>query len=152
MAQDTVKAMETDWEQGKMSEFVRNALDIILTDTARVLRSGARLVLIEPTAAGVLSQVIAVVAVETKIRGAAQRAMDQTTALVQIKQYEYARTDRYVDFDGFCNVLTAVDPARVMQITAHKDDLRRTFEAHAGQDEKGWTLSQPMSVPVFQPA
>lgn len=128
------------------------AMGSALSEAARVLRSGGRLVVIEPRAVGALSQVIAVVDDETEIRTAAQGAMDQTTDLLQVKGYDYARTDHYTDFDRFCAVLIAVDPARAALITANKGDLRRAFEAHAGQDEKGWTLSQPMSVRVFQPA
>lgn len=127
------------------------AMGQALSETARVLRPGGTLVVIEPLAVGALSQVIAVVDDETEIRGAAQRAMDQTTDLVQVKRYDYARADHYADFDGFCDVLVSVDPERADQITMRKDALHRAFLDKAQRDETGWTLSQPMSVRVFQP-
>ncbi len=129
-----------------------SAMDAALSETARVLRPGGLLVVIEPKATGALSQVIAVVDDETEIRGAAQDAMDRTTALVQVTAYEYARTEHYTDFEAFCESLIAVDPAREDQISARQKDLRRSFEDHAGREPGGWTLSQPMSVRVFQPA
>lgn len=122
-----------------------------LNETARVLRSGGKLVVIEPRATGALSQVIAIVDDETEIRGAAQDAMNRTTTLVQRKAYDYAREDLYVDFDRFCEVLISVDPVRAGQIVAKKDELQATFMRLAKRVEQGWTLSQPMSVRVFQP-
>jgi SAM-dependent methyltransferase len=123
-----------------------------LNETARVLRPGGLLVVIEPKATGTLSQVIAVVDDETEIRGAAQDAMNQTVALAEVTAYDYARTERYANFDEFCDVLISVDPARAPEIAAHSEDLRRAFEKRGGRDGDIWTLSQPMSARVFRPA
>ena len=128
------------------------AMDAALAETARVLRPGGRLVVIEPVATGALSRVIAVVDDETLVRGAAQEAMDRASALVQLRTYDYARTDRHVDFEAFCESLIAIGPGRRDLIGANQDGLRRAFERYARREDGCWTLSQPMSVRVFQTA
>ena len=88
---------------------------------------------------------------ETEIRGAAQAAMDHTAGLVEVKSYDYARTERYTDFAAFCATLIAVDPMRAAEITAHAGELERVFEEQSERDGAFWTLSQPMSLRVFRP-
>ncbi len=128
------------------------AMPDALGEIARVLRPGGRLVVIEPKASGALSQVIAVIDDETEIRTAAQAAMDTTTALDQVKAYDYPRIERYVDFQAFCHSLTAVDPARATQIATQRDALHRAFLQQAVRDGDAVVLSQPMRLRMFTPA
>lgn len=129
-----------------------SAMDAALSEMARVLRRDGLIVVIEPKSTGALSQVIAVVDDEADIRRAAQDAMDRTTALVEVTAYEYMRIERYADFDAFCETLIAVDPARKDQIIARQMELCCSFEHHAACEPRGWNLSQPMGVRIFQPA
>lgn len=128
------------------------AMPDALAEIARVLRPGGRLVVIEPKASGPLSQVIAVIDDETNIRTAAQAAMDATTALVQVKAYDYPRIERYADVQAFCDSLITVDPDRAALISAQHDALIQSFLQHATRDGAGFTLSQPMSLRVFTSA
>ena len=123
-----------------------------LSEAARVLREGGRLVVIEPRASGALSQVLAVVDDEAEIRNAAQAAMDTTGALREVSAYDYPRIERYSGFQGFCDSLIAVDPGRAALIEANADALRLAFERHTTRENGAWLLSQPMSVRIFQPA
>ena len=127
------------------------AMDAALCEAARVVYPAARLVVIEPKTAGALSQVIAVVDDETQIRTAAQDAMDRSRALKQINAYDYERIERYTGFDAFAQSLIAVDPDRKDLVKARYEDLRHSFEAMAKRVRGELTLSQPMSVRVFQP-
>lgn len=127
-------------------------MDRALTEAARVLRPGGRLVVIEPHASGALSRVIAVVDDETRIRQAAQRAMDRCRALRQVRARDYDRLEHYHDFSEFCGRITAVDPGRAGLIAERRAALAEAFEALAGHDAGRRTLAQPMSVRVFQPA
>ena len=128
------------------------AMPRALSEVARVLRPGGRLVVIEPRASGALSRVIAVVDDETEIRNAAQAAMDETPALAPMLAYDYPRIERYADFDAFCDSLTAVDPERAGLIDARRTALRQAFDRHTSAADGVFTLSQPMSVRVFRPA
>lgn len=128
------------------------AMAASLKETARILRPNGRIVVIEPRPTGALSQVIAVVDDETIIRRAAQTAMDQTKDLVEINAYEYARVERYDNFNVFCKSLIAVDPSRNEMIATREKDLKVAFRHHATRETMGWTLSQPMSTRVFRPA
>ena len=123
-----------------------------LAEAARVLVPEGRLVVIEPKADGALSRVIAVVDDETEIRTEAQKAMDEVKTLLSLKNYEYARTERYADFDAFCQTLLAVAPERAAMIGERRAELEAVFVVHAGREGDMYTLSQPMSARVFQPA
>lgn len=123
-----------------------------LSETARVLVPGGRLIVIEPEATGALSQVIAVVDDETVIRAAAQMALDvapNTTALRQTDDFGYARTETYIDFNAFCAQIATVAPERAEMIAQRQEALAHKFHAHAGRTDKGYTLDQPMRVRVF---
>lgn len=129
-----------------------SAMAAALSEAGRVLCRTGRLLVIEPRAEGALSRVIAVVDDETEIRTAAQAAMDRTTALVEVRAFDYARVERYADFDAFCATLVAAAPERAELIGRRRAAMQAAFEGLASRDGDLRTLSQPMSARLFRPA
>ena len=120
-----------------------------LTEVRRVLTPGSDLVIIEPLASGPLSQVLAVVDDETRIRAAAQDAIDVALAhsIFNLgKAFTYTHTGNYPDFDSFAAGIAKADPARADALRENRAEMLARFVALAERTPQGFALAQPMQV------
>ena len=130
------------------------AMDTALAEAMRVLRREGRLVVVEPLATGPLSQVLAVVDDESRIRAAAQasiaRQIERGLCLL-IGAFDYAREEHYRDFDDFATRIARVDAGRAAAIERRRAALESAFARHAAEGPDGMLLHQPMQAHILAP-
>ncbi|NDK36697.1 class I SAM-dependent methyltransferase [Rhodovulum sulfidophilum] len=129
------------------------AMGHALAEAARVIAPEAVLVVIEPRVEGDLSQVIATVDDETKIRHAAQAALDAAVAagvLAETRAFDYVRREIYEDFEAFMGRISSFAPERGALSADLTEALRAAFLARAGREGAAFILTQPMSARLFR--
>lgn len=129
------------------------SLDAALAEAARVAAPGAPVVVIEPRVEGALSEVIAVIDDESEVRRAAQAALDRAVAdgrLIELRAFDYDRTESWPDFDAFLAAIVAVEPHRAEAAAARCGALRDAFERLSRPGGRGRALEQPMRARILQ--
>ncbi|SIS86644.1 class I SAM-dependent methyltransferase [Phaeovulum vinaykumarii] len=124
-----------------------------LDEAARVTRAGAPIVVIEPIASGALSEVLAVIDDETRIRAAAEAAVQAAVSegrLVETRAYCYDRLEFTPDFNSFVHRVVSIEPGRKALAEARALELEATFMGRAAPHPRGFALSQPMQVHVLR--
>lgn len=127
-----------------------------LTEAARVLKPGRRLVVVEPSASGTFFDALRPIEDETEIRALAQAAIAQAMsagALICERDLTLDRSETFADIEAFFTRVTAVDPARSEAIRARRDIIEAAFATAARRDGDGRsTLVQPLRIHVLTPS
>ncbi|WP_449409583.1 class I SAM-dependent methyltransferase [Methylobacterium komagatae] len=127
-----------------------------LTEAARVLRPGCRLVIVEPLASGTFFDALKPIEDETEIRAAAQAAIAEAMAqgLVSCeREVIVERHESFADIDAFFARVTAVDPARADAIQERRSEAEAAFAGAVEQTADGrFALVQPLRIHVLVPA
>lgn len=130
------------------------AMDTALAQAVRVLRRAGRLVVVEPLATGALSQVLAVIDDESRIRAAAQAAIARQTEhglCFLVEAYDYGREEHFRDFEDFAMRIARVDEGRAAAIERQRAALESAFTMYAVEGPEGLTLHQPMHAHILAP-
>ena len=127
-----------------------------LTEAARVLRPGSRLVIVEPLASGTFFEALRPIEDETEIRAAAQTAIAEAmaTGLVSCERETIVeRRENFADIEAFFARVTAVDPARADAIRERRPEAEAAFAGAVEQAADGhFALVQPLRIHVLVPA
>jgi ubiquinone/menaquinone biosynthesis C-methylase UbiE len=128
-------------------------LEAALAETARVLKAGGLLVVIEPLAAGEYFETMRPIEDETEIRAAAYRALQSPPpALAPGGELFYETVMRFRDVEQFLKAIVAPDPARRERMPSVEAELRRRFDASARRTPDGYELISSMRRNHFRKA
>jgi len=126
-----------------------------LAEAARVLRTGCRLVVVEPLASGTFFDALRPIEDETTIRAAAQDAIAAALAEKRFsceRDLILDRRESFSDREAFFARVTAVDPARADAIRDRRDIVEAAFAQAAERGEDGrFALVQPLRIHVLIP-
>jgi SAM-dependent methyltransferase len=127
------------------------SLDRALAEAARVLRAGGRLYVQEPVAAGDFFELVSAVDDETRVRVAAQQALDRAAGagLRELARRDETVAMRLADFHGLEHALLGADPARADAVAEHEHELRHGFERLGRRTDDGWEFAMPVTVRLF---
>ncbi|RDD61161.1 class I SAM-dependent methyltransferase [Ferruginivarius sediminum] len=126
--------------------------DAALAEAWRILRPGARLLVVEPIAEGPVFEMVQPVEDETEVRAAAYAALGRAAAQTGwhlMHESEYAAPVRYASFQAFRDNIVAVDPAREPAVERHEAAMRARFEASARQADGAFWFDQPCRLTVL---
>jgi ubiquinone/menaquinone biosynthesis C-methylase UbiE len=126
--------------------------DAALAEACRVLRPGARLLVVEPIAEGPVFEMVQPVEDETEVRAAAYAALCRAAAQTGwrlLHESEYAAPVRHASFQAFRDNIVAVDPAREPAVRRHEAAMRARFEASARQADGAFWFDQPCRLTVL---
>ena len=126
-----------------------------LSEAARVLRPGCRLVVIEPLASGTFFDALKPIEDETAIRAAAQDAIAGALAGGRFaceRDLTIERRETFADIEAFFARVTAVDPDRARAIEERRPVIEAAFSGAAAQGEDGrFALVLPLRIHVLVP-
>lgn len=127
-----------------------------LRESARVVRAGGAIVVVEPLAAGSFFAALKPVEDETAIRAAAQAAIAAALAAGRfrcLRDTTFVRREAFADLPAFLERVAAVDPARRGAIRDNAEAIEAAFAAAAERDEAGrHVLLQPLRAHVLAAA
>jgi SAM-dependent methyltransferase len=128
-----------------------DALDRAIAEAARVLRPGGVLYVQEPVAAGDFFELVRQVDDETRVRVAAQEALDRAAAagLRETARRDATVAMRLADYEALHRVLLGADPARQATLAEHEHALRHRFEQVGERTADGFEFEMPVTVRVF---
>lgn len=119
-----------------------------LREALRVVKSGGRIVVVEPIADGAFFELVRPVDDETEVRRQALEALEAFAAgpgvAAEPAQF-YDAPYRHRDFAEMERSILAVDPGRAEPMARHRAAMAEQFESVAERDEKGnYLFRQPM--------
>ncbi len=131
----------------------KSAMLQALREAARVVKSAARIVIVEPLAEGSFFSALRPVEDETYVRTAAQDVIDEALesgTLQQLGRIDYLRREHFTDLDQFLVHIVAVDSARAAVVKERRPEVEAVFRSHARVAEDGrMILEQPMRAHVL---
>ena len=126
------------------------AMPLALSEAARVLAPGGRLVAIEPLAEGSFFEVTRLIEDETEVRAAAYAALQAPPpSLVPDGEFFYESLVRPRDASHTFEMMTAAEPSRSERLAGAGDEVRRRYEALVQHDAEGPFFIAPMRRNVF---
>ncbi len=130
--------------------------DQALSEAARILRGGGRLVVVEPLAEGTFFDALRPIEDETEIRAQAQAAIAAAVASGRYaceRDVTIERRESFSDAEAFFTRVTAVDPARAAVIREDRATVEAAFTGAVATGPDGrFTLVQPLRIHVLKPA
>ncbi|HXZ17695.1 MAG TPA: class I SAM-dependent methyltransferase [Roseiarcus sp.] len=126
------------------------AMDAALAEGARVLKPEGFLNVIEPGMAGAHFPMIRLFHDETRVREAAQDALDRTAARLfrERRSFRYLQRPRYASFDALVARALGQTFNAIRREQVESDAVRALFEA--GRTERGdYAFEQPMLIDLF---
>lgn len=122
-----------------------------LAEAHRVLRSGGRLFVLEPVAAGPGHEVVRMVDDETEVRALAQAALDQAGEIgFELLVHDgFVSQSVFADFAAWEHDVVGVDPGRETALAARRNEVEARFDAVGEQVEAGTAFDQPNVFRVF---
>lgn len=128
-----------------------DAIGACLSESARVLKPGGQLWVLEPIAEGPYFQVMRPVEDETEVRALAYAALKNIGPdFALIEERVYASPSRYDDFENWAEEIVAVDPARAEVLAKVRDQVAALFEANAEKRADGYHFAQPSRLMRFR--
>jgi ubiquinone/menaquinone biosynthesis C-methylase UbiE len=131
-----------------------DVMDRALAETARVLRPGGWLIVLEPLAAGDFFDALRVVEDETAVRLAAQNALARAVEGNRLRletTTSYVRREAFADVSEFFARIIAIDPEREATIQAHREAATAAVLAAARRDKDGrLVLDQPIKADILR--
>ena len=127
------------------------AMAAALAEAARVLKPHGFLCVIEPAMTGAHFPVMRPFHDETRVRTAAQEALDRTAARLfrERRSFRYLQRPRYADFDALVARVLGQTFNAIPRERVETDEVRALFEA--GRTEKGdYVFEQPMLLDLFR--
>jgi SAM-dependent methyltransferase len=122
-----------------------------IAESARVLRPGGSLLVIEPKAAGPWFELLRLVEDETEIRTAAQDVLDDPPPTLEtLTASGYASRIVEASADAAAQRFVAANPERAGSIAAHMGALRERFATLGTRVEQGWEFQQLMQLHHFR--
>ncbi|MEX0922617.1 MAG: class I SAM-dependent methyltransferase [Rhodovibrionaceae bacterium] len=127
------------------------AMAACLAESARVLRPGGELWVLEPIAEGPYFEVMRPVEDETEVRALAYAALQNIgPAFSPIEERVYAAPSRYDDFENWVREILAVDPARAEMLAEVRSLVAGLFEQNAEKRADGYHFAQPSRLMRFR--
>ncbi|HEX9464386.1 MAG TPA: class I SAM-dependent methyltransferase [Alphaproteobacteria bacterium] len=117
-----------------------------LIETARVLKPGGNVLIIEPLAEGPYFGLVRQIEDETEVRRAAYEALRATTALQPVREDFYDAPVRHPDFAAYEARSVAIHPGRKERFERLRPQMTRDFERLGRRTENGFLFSQPTRV------
>lgn len=127
-------------------------MDGALRTAARVLKPGGFLWMVEPAMTGSHFPAMRPFNDETKVRTAAQRALDRTAAplFARADRYIYMRHPRYADFAAMVSRVTGQTFNRIHREDVEQDHIRARFERTGRREDGGYVFDQPMLLNLYR--
>ena len=116
-----------------------------LAECVRVLRPGGRLHVVDPLPHGGMTEIVKPLEDETLVRTRSQSLLQNLSMpqlrLIEHRTYVLKRT--FEDFEQVIKRVTSSNPARATKLPEAGSSMRRAFDKHARQVEKGYEIDQP---------
>jgi ubiquinone/menaquinone biosynthesis C-methylase UbiE len=128
------------------------SMDAALGEAARVLRSGGVVYVQEPLAKGAAFELLRPVEDETRVRGAAQEALDRAAVagFAQVIRRDAVLGVRYADFEALRARTINVEPARRATFDEQESAVRTAFERLGRAVDGGYELDQPFRIDLLR--
>ena len=121
-----------------------------LTEAARVLAPGGRLVAVEPLPEGTFFELTRLADDETEVRAAAYAALKSPPpALIPEREFFYDSAVRVPNVERVLEMMAAVEPARRQRVAEAEPEIRRSYEALVQEDAEGPFFIAPMRCNIF---
>ncbi|MBX2801818.1 MAG: class I SAM-dependent methyltransferase [Myxococcales bacterium] len=124
-------------------------MDASLLEAARVLRSGGRLLVLEPDAAGEHSVLMQPFHDESVVRARAQQALDRVQGLTEQPAHSYLRVYTYDDLESFRAKMSTSTVIAVDESGLRTPEVAHRFEVGRTSDGR-YRFTNPICVRTFR--
>lgn len=129
-------------------------MDAALVEVARVVKSGGKIVIVEPLAEGTFFAALRPIEDETEIRAAAQAAIARAASagkLLQSSRRDIIRRDVFPTIEPFLQRVIDADEDRRPVVAVKRQEIESAFERASARDAAGnYTLEQPIRAFICQ--
>lgn len=129
-------------------------MDAALAEVARVVTPGAKIIIVEPLAAGTFFAALRPIEDETEIRAAAQAAIARAVSagrLQEASRHDIIRRDAFPTIEPFLQRVIDADEDRRPVIVANRTEIEAAFQAAAERDGNGaYKLEQPIRAFILR--